>query len=71
MTSSMFIILPLILVVGGIAVMVFMWVLRAGQIHHTTEADLDVIERLSTAANEPAEGAEAAKTDDDSKQNVA
>ena len=66
MTSSMFIILPLILVVGGIAVMVFMWVLRAGQIHHTTEADLDVIERLTTAANEPAEA-----DDDDSKQNVA
>ncbi len=67
MTSSMIVILPLILVVGGIAVMVFMWVLKSGQLHqhHDMDADSDITERLSTAANEPAQ------SDDDSKQDVA
>ena len=67
MTSSMVFILPLILVVGGIAVMGFMWVLKTGHVHHTADADREYIERHSTAANEPAE----AESDDDSKQDVA
>jgi nitrogen fixation-related uncharacterized protein len=63
----MLVILPIILVVGGIAVMVFMWVLKSGHAHqhHTLDMESDVTEQLSTAANEPAEA------DGDSKQDVA
>jgi|TARA_Y100000031_G_scaffold102260_1_gene112163 uncharacterized membrane protein len=63
----MLVILPIILVVGGIAVMVFMWLLRSGNVHqhHTLDMESDSTDRLSTAANEPAEG------DGDSKQDVA
>ena len=66
MTSSMLFILPLILVVGGIAVMVFMWVLKSGQIHQSSlDVEKEIAEKLSIAANEPADA------DNDSKQDVA
>ncbi len=62
MASTALIVLTIILVLGGIAVLFFVWALNSGVFHlHTPADDDDAPARLTRAANEAADASEESK----------